>query len=1128
MRRIVQFFIERPIWTNASIALVVMFGLWSVFNLNRSFFPELDPNRIVISVFYPGASPDEMEEGVSIKVEQSIKGLKGIEHIDVTSQENSAQITISAYQDTDMKELLSDVENAVNSINSFPQGAEKPIITRLKTNSMSSNVAFVGITAKNPDKINKTDLTKMANKVERDLLNTRVITQIEKQGFPDNELVVNIRENDLLRFQLSMEEIASAISLKNNDITAGVIRGENQEMNIRYNNRTTVPSEIENIIVRTSPTGEKIRIKDVADVKLDYAEGSQEASFNGKPSISLQIQKTAEEDIAAISDAIKNYKKEFNEKYDDYSFEIYFEFNSMLKERINLLSENGVFGLALVLLALGLFLNVKLSAWVAFGIPFSFLGMFILGMWYGMTINMISLFGMILVVGILVDDGIVIAENIYAHFEKGKTASKAALDGTMEVLPSVFTSVLTTILAFSVLLFVEGLEMMREMAFVVIACLSFSLFEAFFVLPSHLSSKKILSENKDTRMNMVIGLILMIVGIVVIYFGSRLITLEKGVMATLFPFALMIVGAVIVYTGFSGSPIEQKVRQGAEWFIRKVRDVIFVDFLNLFTSDFKLFNWKFLRVRRIAVFIPLIFTITTISLLGSGKIGATFFPDIPPDFFNIEVAYSPGDTKVKTRKFIDRATQILLEENKKIADATGDTMLSYYTSTIGATMNLGQFGNHVGMVNVYYNSIDDIPVDTLINRVIRRINAEKEGKLANDFFVGGFNRFGADIEFGMSSENAVELNAAKKAFKAELSGMEGVQNVKDNSPDGRREVDIKLLPQAEVFGLGKAEVVNQIRNGFFGRETQRVIIGTDEVKIWVRYPEEDRNTVSDLKNMRIKTVTGTAVPLYQVADFSIDRGPESLKRRDGVRQVKVDATSLYPDSVAVFNTKISEEIVPKIEAAFPGVNFTKMGQFERSQKTGNSMMYMTMIVLVAMIIVISLHFNSLFQAFMILLVIPAGIAGAILGHGIVGIPVSVLSAFGMIALLGVLINDAVVFLDKYNQTILEGKSSREAAYIAAIARFRPILLTTITTVAGLLPLIAEESMQAQFLIPMAVSIAFGVLFGTLFILAFFPSAILYGNDIKRIFSYIWTGKYPKEEEVETVLHKHNEIQEKRS
>ena len=1127
MRKIIKFFIERPIWTNASIALVLMFGLWSLFNLNSSFFPELDPNRIIISVAYPGASPDEMEEGVSIKIEQAVKGLKGIEHVDVTSQENTAQITILAFQDADMEELLSDVENSVNSINSFPQGAEKPIITRLKTNSMSSNVAFVGITSKNPSKTSKTELTKMANKVERDLLNTKVITQIEKQGFPENELVVSIRENDLIRYNLSLEEIATAISLKNNDITAGVIRGENQEMNIRSNSRETHPDEIEEIIVRTSSKGEKIRIKDVADVKLDYAEGSQEAQFNGNPSISLQIQKTADEDIAAISEAIKKYKKEFNEEHENYTFEIYFEFNEMLKDRISLLSENGIFGLVLVLLSLGLFLNIKLSAWVAFGIPFSFLGMFILGTFYGMTINMISLFGMILVVGILVDDGIVIAENIYSHFEKGKSASKAALDGTMEVLPSVFTSVLTTILAFSVLLFVEGLEMMREMAFVVIACLSFSLFEAFFVLPSHLSNKKVLSETKNPKYRTITGLIFMVVGIVVIYLGSHLVSSSESVAETIFPLSLILVGAISVYIGFSTSPIEKIVRNGAEWFISKVRDVIFRDIVRIFTSEFNLFNLKVLKVRRLMFFIPLIFTFTTISLVKNGQIGATFFPDIPPDFFNIEVAFNPGDTKIKTKSFVEKASNILLEENQRIIDETGDTLLSYYTSTIGATMNLGQFGNHVGMINVYYNSTDDgTPVDTLMNRIIRRVNSTPTGKLANDFFVGGFNRFGADIEFGLSSEDDQELESAKVMFKEELAKIDEIQNIKDNSPDGRREVYVELLPQADIYGIGKAEVVSQIRNGFFGREAQRVIIGTDEVKIWVRYPEEDRNSISDLKNMRLKTMNGMAIPLNQVAKFSIGRGPESLKRRDGKREIKIDATVKNPDLVAKLNTQISEEVVPKLSAIYPNISFEKMGQFERSQKTGNSMMYMTMIVLLAIVIVISLHFNSVYQAFLILLVIPAGIAGAILGHGVVGIPVSILSAFGMIALLGVLVNDSVVFLDKYNSLVLEGNSSTNAAFKASIARFRPILLTTITTVAGLLPLIAEKSMQAQFLIPMAVSIAFGVLFGTLFILAFYPAAILFGNDLKRITSYFWKGKLPKEEEVETIIKNHKQIQEK--
>lgn len=1127
MRKIIQFFIERPIWTNVAIAIVLMFGFWSASNLNRSFFPELDPNRIVISVLYAGASPEEMEEGVSIKIEQAVKGLKDIEHIDVISQENIAQLTIRAEQDANMEELLSDVENAVNSINSFPQGAENPIIRRLKTGGMSSNVAFVGITAKDSTKQDLNELLKIANQVERDLLATKVITQIIKQGFPEMEISIEVRENDLLRYNLSFEEIASAVSLKNRDITAGVIRGSFQDVNIRAMSRTAVPDELGKTILRTLPNGETITIGDVATIKLGYAEGSEEARFNGRPAISFQIQKTTDEDIGAISEAIKSYQKTFNDKYKNHTFEIYFEFNEMLSQRIDLLSENGIFGLILVLLALGLFLNVKLSAWVAFGIPFSFLGMFILGYWYGMTINMISLFGMILVVGILVDDGIVIAENIYAHFEKGKTAAQAAIDGTMEVLPSVFTSVLTTILAFSVLLFIEGLEMMREMAFVVIACLAFSLFEAFFILPSHLASKKVLRENQTSNFSTIIGLILMVAGLFVIYWGVTLLGPAEGLGTLLFPFAIIVSGAALTFVGFSQSHIEKNVRKGADYFIKWVRDIIFRDTVNALTSERRIFKIPYFTVRRLAFFIPMIFTFSTIGLLFSGKIGATFFPNIPPDFFNIEVAYTPGDTKEKASEFNRLASRILLEENERIIKENGDTLLSYFTSNIGSTMNLGQIGNHASMLNVYYDGENSsTPVDTLMNRIIRRLNATKEGKLAQAIFVGGFNRFGADIEFGLSSDNNAELDRAKNYFKQELQKMNGVQNIKDNAPDGPAEVHIDMLPQAEIYGLGEAEVLAQIRNGFFGREAQRLIIGTEEVKVWVRYPEEDRKSLQQLKDIRIKTPDGNAIPLNQIAEFDMQRGPESLKRRDGERQIKVDATSLYPDSVAVFNTRISDEILPKMGQIFPDVTFTKMGQFERSQKTSNSMISITSIMIVIMILIISLHFTSAFQSFLILLVIPAGVAGAILGHGIVGIPVSILSAFGMIALLGVLINDAVVFLDKYNQLVVAGKSSIEAVYQAAIARFRPILLTTITTVAGLLPLIAEKSMQAKFLVPMATSIAFGVLFGTLFILAFFPAAILFGNDLKRLVKYIWSGKKPETKEIETALLNKKAIAEK--
>ena len=1118
MRNIINFFIKKPIWANAIIALVLMFGLFSVFSLNSSFFPELDPNQINIAVSYPGASPKEMEDGITIKIEQAVKGFQDIEHIDASSSENFASIGIKAYSDADMDELLSDVENAVNSINSFPAGAEKPIITRLKTNGMSSVVAFVGVTAKDPS-VKRTDLAEMANKIERDLLNTKIITQITKQGFPEKEISINVREKDLLRYNISMEEIAAKVGALNNDITAGMIRGGAEEMSIRYNSRTTNTREIGEFIIRTMSSGESVRLKDLADIELGFAENSQISTFKGSPSISFQIEKTQDESLSSIAEEVYKYKDQFNANHKDYSFEVFYEFNTLLNQRIDLLTENGVFGLVLVLLALGLFLNVRLSAWVAFGIPFSFLGMFILGMFYGITINMISLFGMILVVGILVDDGIVIAENIYSHYEKGKSASKAAIDGTMEVLPSVFTSVLTTIVAFSVLLFVEGLEMMREMAFVVISCLAFSLGEAFFVLPPPLASKKVLNDQNETKISTITGVLIMLAGIVLIYFGAHLFPADMTYKTALIPFSLLILGAIIFYYAYTQSPAENKVRKGINLFIRFIRDKIFADGLKAVIG-------KKRKAFLLTVFIPLIFIISVMALFVTGKIGFTFFPNIPPDFFNIEVAFTPGDNKDQTDEFLDNATQILLEENERIIAETGDTMLTYYTTNIGATMNIGQAGNHAGMLSIYYEGEDaQYPVDTLMNRITRRVKTSKLGKLSNEVFVGSFGRFGKDIEYGLSSENNKDLEEAKALFRKKLSYKKGVVNIKDNMPPGRQEVFLELLPQAEIYGIGKSQVVSQIRNGFFGREAQRIIIGNDEVKIWVRYPKEDRNTLADLKNMRIKMADGTAIPLTSVANFKIGRGPESLKRRDGQRQVKVDAKVLFPDSVATFNSAINKEILPKIKALYPSVSFSQLGQFERSQKTGNSMAYMTMIVLVVMVMIVMLHFSSLYQALLIMLVIPAGVAGAILGHGIVGIPVSILSLFGVIALLGVLINDAVVFLDRHNQLIEEGYTSKAAAFEAAISRFRPILLTTVTTVSGLLPLIAETSMQAQFLIPMATSIAFGVLFGTFFILGFFPVAILTGNELKRFFHWLRHNNWKAQEELETVVKINNHIDE---
>ena len=1110
MRKLITFFVNRPVWGNAFIFVVIIFGIFCIIQHKEIFFPELDPNTIIVSVFYPGASPNEMEEGVTIKIEQAVKGIAAIDEINSTSSENMATVNIKAYQDSDMDQLLSDVENAINSINSFPEGAEKPIIKRLTSGGMGSVVAFIGISAKDKN-ISDIKLVDLATKVEQDLLNTKNITEIVEMGFPTKEITINIRENDLLRYNTSFQEISMAISSKNNNITTGFIRGNLQEMSIRSNDRVLNPEDISKIILKTTRSGEIVSIGDVADVNLGYSEDSQESTFNGLPAVSFQIEKTVEQDIEDISKTLHDYQEKFNKENPEFQFDIYFEFNELLEGRIDLLTKNGLTGLILVLVFLGLFLNVKLSSWVAFGIPFSFLGMFILGSFYGITINMISLFGMILVVGILVDDGIVIAENIYAHFEKGKSAKQAAIDGTMEVLPSVCSSVITTIVAFSVLFFVEGLEMMREMAFVTIGCLIFSILEGFITLPSHLSKKYVLNANPKIPLSYWTGIGFIIIGVILIISGIYLFPSEKPSMDILFPTVMILFGLIIAFNGFSKSPIENKVRAIADHFIKWFRD-------NMFREAVDLLNGKKRKWYRLSFFAPMAFTFIVIGMLVNGTLSSTFFPNIQPDFFTIEVAYNPGSNENQTKEFIEQATIILIEENERIKKETGDEIMTYYTSNVGFSQNIGQAGNHTGSINVFVDAENTkLPLDTLMNRINKRINQLDVSKIAEDVYVGGFNRFGKEIEIGLTSTNEGELLSARDELKNELNRMSGVINVKDNMPPGRNEIQLEMKEQSEIYGISKSEILSQIRQGFFGQEAQRVIIGTDEVKIWVRYPLEDRNSIYDLYNMKIKNAQGIQIPLEKLCTFSMGRAPESLKRLNGQRIIKVDAETIDPDKVADINKNIFDSIIPKVSSVYPNVSALKLGQFERSQKTGDSMQYVTMVLVFLMFVILMLHFNSLSQAFLIMLVIPSGIAGSIIGHGLVGIPVSILSVFGMIALIGVLVNDAIVFLDRYNNLLIEGESIKSAASKAAVSRFRPILLTSITTVAGLLPMISETSMQAQFLIPMATSIAFGVLFGTVFILFFYPSAILFWNEGARIRKRIFSGEKVSELEAEPVF-----------
>lgn len=1055
MKGLVEYFVKYPILANIVIALTLITGVFSMLNTKKSFFPTRSDKNINIQVVYPGASPEEMEEGVTLKIEEALQSIAGIDEIISTSSENSASITVVTLENYDIDDIYTEIKNAVDGINSFPVSAEKPIIFKQR---QQSTAQWLGLTGD----VELNTLERYAEDIKEDLLASGVISQVSVSGLASKEISIEVSEDELRRYGITFDQVAGAVRQNNRDISAGSIKSSNEEILIRSNAKEADTRQIAEIIVRTENDGSNLLLRDIATIKEQFADQPQKALLNGKRAVFIEVRKLEDEDLQKISEFVVPYVEKFNETHSGVRLDLTWDFMSMLDQRLDLLTKNGLMGLILVLVALGTFLSLRLSFWVAWGIPSSFLGMFLLGSFVGLTINMISLFGMILVIGILVDDGIVIAENIYSHFEKSKNPIKAAVQGTLEVLPAVFTSVITTIIAFLPLLLLTGnFEFLRDMAFVVIFSLSFSLLEAFFVLPAHLASKSVLSVKKeDTR----------------------------------------------------SYKIRSKLNAGIDY----VKINVYGKALQ-YTMKYKLISICVL----IAIF-PI-----TFGLFGGGFIKSTFFPQIPFNSFNINIAFKPGERETKVEDYLskfDNAVWSMNEDLKKDLN-TEDDIVKYTFGSIGNTSE-GENGSHAGNINVFYEELDKYGINSfdLINRLHEKIGPIPE---AEKFNIGGANRFGKPVSVRLLGDDNNQLQLATDFLKAELNKITELKDVQDNLAIGNREMLFELNPQAYFLGLNHDEITKQVRQGFFGEEVQRLQKGDDEVRVWVRYPKSDRLNIGQLEDMKIKTNDGSQYTLRQLTDYKIERGLSGIKHYDTQRAVAVEADLVDPfGEVPPIMAQVSDDIVPQLKNRFPTIDVDYGGQ---SRESGRAMAEIGTYfggAFLLIFFVIMITFRSFYQAVMIIAMIPIGWLGACWGHGIEGHPVSLLSAWGMIALSGVIINDAVVFLAKYNSLIKDdGLTVQEATYQAGIARFRAILLTSITTVVGLWPLIMEKSFQAQFLIPMAISVAYGVLVGTFVILLFFPVLILVFNDVRRYAKWFWTGEKPSQEEVERVIIDENRMAE---
>ena len=1061
MRKLIAYFIKHSVAVNVIVIAFLIFGGVGAYKLNSSFFPLVDSKNISINVTYPGASPQEVEEGIILKIEDNLKGLNGVDRVTSTSRENSGNINVEIEKGKNIDFMLLEVKNAVDRVPTFPVGMEPLIVSKLE--ALRPTITF-SISGNN---IPLATLKQIGRQVENDLRGIDGISQIQITGYPEEEIEIAINETNLLAYNLSFAEVSQAVNESSLITTGGTIKTSTEEYLIRANSRSYYANELSNLIVKSDPSGRIIRLKDIAKVQDKFSETPNANYFNGNLSINVTITSTNTEDLITSADKAKEYINDFNQKYDNVEINIIRDLSITLVERTNLLTENAIIGMILVLMFLSLFLNTRLAFWVAFGLPIAFLGMFMLAGYFNVTINVLSLFGMIIVIGILVDDGIVIAENIYQHYEKGKTPEQAAIDGVMEVLPAIVSAILTTILAFSIFLFLDGGigEFFGEVSVVVILTLAVSLVEALIILPAHLAHSKALRKQNNTPKAGLAG-------------------------------AFQKVFSKLRYINRLGDAI-----------MRWLRDTLYSPSLR-FALQHKFFTFS----------IFVVFLILTYGSFGGGIIRGAFFPQIASDQVRISLNMPNGTNEKVTDSIISLIEQRAIEVTDQISEEYfGNDGEKQLVKNI--IKNVGP-GSSSASLSINLLEGEERPNEITSRLVTNRIQ-ERVGLIfgvESLVFGSGGNFGGSPVSISFLGNNITELKAVKTALKERLENNVLLKDVTDNDPAGIKEIRIKLNETAYALGLNLRTVMTQVRAGFFGSQAQRFQRGQDEIRVWIRYNRENRSSIKSLDNMRILVPNGGRIPLKEIASYEIARGDVAINHLEGRREIQVSADIKDPKKTSSTDImdEIENEIMPEILAKYPTVTPSFEGQNREFSKLNDSLKPVGLIVLLLIYIVIAFTFRSYSQPLLLLFLIPLSLPAVAWGHWIHDFPVNVLSMLGIIALIGIMVNDGLVLIGKFNNNLREGMTYDNALYEAGRARFRAIFLTSITTVAGLAPLIFEESRQAQFLIPMAISIAYGIGFATVLTLIVLPIFLAFSNSVKTTAKWLWTGNKITKEEVERV------------
>jgi multidrug efflux pump subunit AcrB len=1033
MKSAVAWFTGNHVAANLLMIFLLAAGIITGLTMKIEVFPEMELDIISISTVYSGASPSEVESAILRRIEEKVAGLAGIERIDSVARESVGQITIEVMKDWDVKKLLDEVKAEVDRITTLPDEAEKPEVSAVTRRSNVINVAVFG-------DADEAVIKYLADDIKDEITNLPGITQAELYGVRASEIAIEISEETLKRYGLTLGKVAEVVRNGSLDLPAGRIKTSGGEILIRTKGRRYHADDYSDLAVLTYADGRKVTLGQIATLKDGFEDVDLSARFQGKPAAMIHVFRVADQNALKVARTVKDYIEALRPRLPagvDIAF--YSDRSEILKSRLNLLLKNMAIGLLLVSILLGFFMNLRLAFWVTLGIPISFAAALVVLPKMDVSINMISLFAFIMVLGIVVDDAIIIGENIFRKQEEGYGSFKAAVEGTLEVGRPVIFSVLTTMVAFWPLMMASGTmgKIMRNIPIVVILVLAGSLVESLFILPAHL---------------------------------------ERSAGKT----AAKISG-----------PLKEK--RSARW-LKSFINGPYARLVNFCVS------WRYATLT-----LGLVLLLLCFGVWQAGWIKFVFFPRVEGNTMRCYLTMPVGTPVERTREVIDKIEQAALETVKE-ADSRrpegAPSLMEYSLMLIGAHSGRGATrgsGGHLAQIwiNLIESEVREISTAALTREWRKKVGNIPDAESIT--FRSEIHGAGNPVEIHLSLDDNEQLIAAAEDLKLELQRYPGVFDISDSFLPGKKEMQLKLKPAARSLGLTLDDLARQVRHAFYGAEALRLQRGRDELKVMVRYPEKDRLSIGNVEDMRIRTPSGDEVPFGQVAQVKVEQGYATIERAQRLRVIKITADV----ETAVINANevrmaLTDSFLPRLKNLYPGLRYTIEGEGKEQAESLGDVKAGLAIALFGIYALLAIPFKSFSQPFIVMAAIPFGIVGAVIGHLIMGFDISLLSLFGMIGLAGVVVNDSLVLVFTANGMRDQGKTARDAVTQAGRLRFRPILLTSLTTFAGLSPMLLERSVQAQFLIPMAISLGFGVLFGTFVTLLLIPCGYLILDDFQRV------------------------------